>query len=117
MITRHWRALARPERAHEYVVHLQKKTFPQLRKLPGFIDASILRRDQPRGVEFLVLTHWRSAEDIRAFVDAHRPLPDATRLADAPFWNEAQARFLRDEIREDADWAPVVDQLNLMLHA
>ena len=54
--------------------------------------------------------------EIQAFVAAHRPLPGDVRLADAPFWTEAQARFLRDEIREDADWAEVVDQLNLMLH-
>ena len=54
--------------------------------------------------------------DIEAFVASHRPLPGGARLADAPFWTEAQARFLRDEILEDADWAEVVDQLNLMLH-
>jgi Protein of unknown function (DUF2789) len=54
--------------------------------------------------------------DIQAFVTAHRPLPGGARLADAPFWTEAQAQFLRDEIRDDADWAEVVDQLNLMLH-
>ena len=54
--------------------------------------------------------------DIQAFVEAHRPLPGDARLADAPFWTEAQARFLRQEILEDADWAEVIDQLNLMLH-
>ena len=54
--------------------------------------------------------------DIQAFVAAHRGLPNGARLADAPFWTEAQSRFLRDEIREDADWAGVVDQLNVMLH-
>lgn len=54
--------------------------------------------------------------DIQAFVASHRPLPGDARLADAPFWSEAQARFLRDEVLEDADWAEVVDQLNLMLH-
>jgi hypothetical protein len=42
-------------------------------------------------------------------------LADAVRLADAPFWSQAQAQFLREEIYEDADWAEVVDQLNLML--
>jgi heme-degrading monooxygenase HmoA len=67
MISRHWRALARPERAHEYVVHLQAKTFPELRKLAGFLGATLLRRDQPQGVEFIVITNWLSAESIRAF--------------------------------------------------
>jgi hypothetical protein len=53
---------------------------------------------------------------IQAFVDAHRPLPGDVRLHEAPFWTEAQARFLRDEFKEDAAWAPAVDQLNMMLH-
>ena len=55
--------------------------------------------------------------DIQAFVAQHRPLSGGLRLADAPFWSGAQARFLREEILEDADWAEVIDQLNLMLHA
>ena len=69
MISRHWRALARTERAHEYVVHLQQKTIPSLHKLPGFLGATILRRDQSQGVEFVIVTNWMSAEAIRAFVD------------------------------------------------
>ena len=73
MIARHWRALARAERAHEYVAHLQDTTFPELRKLPGFLDATILRRDQSQGVEFVVVTHWVSAEAIRTFATG----PDA----------------------------------------
>lgn len=32
------------------------------------------------------------------------------------FWSKSQARFLRDEILADADWAEVVDELNLRLH-
>ena len=55
------------------------------------------------------------ATAIAQFVDAHRPLADDIRLADAPFWSTAQAQFLREEINEDADWAEIVDQLNLML--
>jgi hypothetical protein len=55
--------------------------------------------------------------DIQAFVGSHRPLAGGALLADAPFWTPSQAKFLRDEIMEDADWAEVVDQLNLMLHA
>ena len=54
---------------------------------------------------------------IDRFVSAHRPLADSVRLADANFWSPAQAQFLREEIAEDADWAEVVDQLNLMLRA
>jgi hypothetical protein len=52
---------------------------------------------------------------IETFITGHRPLPGATRLADAPFWSPAQATFLREEITEDADWAELVDQLNAAL--
>jgi hypothetical protein len=71
MIARHWRALAHADRAHEYIVHLQQHTFPGLAGLPGFLGAKILRRDEPRGVEFVVITHWTSAEAIRAFSPGH----------------------------------------------
>ncbi|SEK98651.1 Protein of unknown function [Pseudoxanthomonas sp. GM95] len=54
---------------------------------------------------------------IRAFIGQHAPLPDAMRLEEAPFWSEAQSQLLREERIDDADWATVVDQLNLALHA
>lgn len=54
---------------------------------------------------------------IDAFIAQHRPLADNVRLADAPFWSPAQAQFLREEFEEDADWAPLVDQLNVRLRA
>jgi hypothetical protein len=55
------------------------------------------------------------AAEIEQFIATHRPLPDGVRLADATFWTPSQAQFLREEIGEDADWAEVVDQLNLSL--
>ena len=54
--------------------------------------------------------------DIEKFVTTHSPLKPGLKLADAGFWSASQAAFLRKEILEDADWAEVVDQLNLMLH-
>jgi len=54
---------------------------------------------------------------IEAFIKAHAPLHDSVQLADAPFWTESQASFLREELREDADWAELVDQLNAALRA
>ncbi|MCY1537678.1 hypothetical protein D9M68_731840 [compost metagenome] len=52
---------------------------------------------------------------IERFIREHSPLAATCKLADAPFWSTAQAAFLREEILEDADWAEVVDQLNVML--
>jgi uncharacterized protein DUF2789 len=54
---------------------------------------------------------------IERFIATHRPLPDMVPLAGAPFWTPSQAAFLSEELREDADWAEVVDQLNLRLRS
>jgi heme-degrading monooxygenase HmoA len=67
LISRHWRGLARADRADEYVQHLHNETFPLLNAIPGFISASILRRVVSEGVEFLVMTQWASLEAIHAF--------------------------------------------------
>jgi hypothetical protein len=52
---------------------------------------------------------------IDAFVSEHR-LTDDIKLIDAPFWTPQQAKFLKEELRVDAEWAPVVDELNELLH-
>lgn len=52
---------------------------------------------------------------IDEFVTAHQ-LPDDIKLSDAAFWTPQQARFLKEELREDAEWAPIVDELNVLLH-
>ncbi|KJZ50398.1 MULTISPECIES: DUF2789 domain-containing protein [Pseudomonas] len=52
---------------------------------------------------------------IEQFVTTHSPLKPELKLADAFFWTDSQQAFLREEILEDADWAEVVDELNLML--
>lgn len=67
MISRQWRALARAEHAEDYVTHLRSETFPSLTALQGFVNASILRRAVPNGVEFIVITNWSSAAAIQAF--------------------------------------------------
>ena len=52
---------------------------------------------------------------IDQFIASHSPLKPDLHLADAFFWTAGQAQFLREEILDDADWAEVVDQLNVML--
>ena len=59
--------MARPVESQNYVEHLRKDTFPALKAIPGFIDASILRRTVAGGVEFLVVTRWASMAAIEAF--------------------------------------------------
>ena len=55
-------------------------------------------------------------QSIDDFIARHAPLPNEVRLADAPFWNDSQRALLRDEWIEDAEWAPIVDELNARLH-
>jgi len=61
MISRQWRGLAQPHRAQDYIEHLRSETFPALRTIPGFIDASILSRPFGQGVEFLIVTRWNGS--------------------------------------------------------
>lgn len=70
MISRQWRGVARSDRAAKYEDHLRTDTFPKLRRLPGFLDASILRRPTENGVEFLVVTTWESLGAIASFAGA-----------------------------------------------
>jgi hypothetical protein len=66
---------------------------------------------------FLQLGLPSGRSEIDQFVAAHRPLANSIELADASFWTPGQAQFLREEISDDADWAELVDQLNVMLRA
>jgi Protein of unknown function (DUF2789) len=56
-----------------------------------------------------------SPDDIEAFIEKHRPLPQAEPLANAVFWTQEQAKFLREARQEYSDWAEVVDELNCLL--
>jgi len=67
MISRHWRGVAKSQHADDYVQHLRSETFSRLSKIPGFISASILRRNVQRGVEFLIVTNWESIGAIERF--------------------------------------------------
>lgn len=67
MIERHWTALAKPGMSEAYVRHLEKETFPKLKKIPGFVGGSILRRPVANMTEFVVVTLWEDVEAIREF--------------------------------------------------
>jgi len=67
MISRQWRGLTHPNRAQDYIKHLRAETFPELRKIPGFVDASILSRPLGAGTEFLIVTRWESIDALARF--------------------------------------------------
>lgn len=55
-----------------------------------------------------------SAEAIDMFIAEHS-ISDSQRIHQATFWNDAQARFLCEALLQDAEWAPVVDDLSKRL--
>ena len=57
-----------------------------------------------------------SEQDIRAFIDSHRPLAGEVKITEAPFWTDAQKAALKEMLLQDADWAEVEDQLYVALH-
>lgn len=57
-----------------------------------------------------------SDAEIEVFIRTHSHLAGGISLADAPYWTPTQATFLREEILRDADWAEVIDHLNVRLH-
>ena len=67
MISRHWRGIAKPGHAEAYLRHLRAETFPGLAAIPGFVEASVLRREIDGGIEFQVVTVWDSMKAIEAF--------------------------------------------------
>lgn len=52
--------------------------------------------------------------NIRRFIQQHS-LPPSTVLMEAPFWNQAQADFIREGLLEDSDWAEMIDLLDTLL--
>lgn len=56
-----------------------------------------------------------SDTEIDAFIKANQ-LPDEVSLKEAPFLDEQQKMFIREEWRLDAVWSLVIDELNARLH-
>ena len=57
----------------------------------------------------------RSNEAMDAFINKNGSLPSGVELYKADFWSTSQANFLKQMKDEDADWAEIVDQLDVML--
>ncbi len=69
MIVRTWSATADAAGAGSYSSYFEGTLLPELRKLPGFNGAYLLRRDlgEDGVVELTTHTFWESPEVIRAF--------------------------------------------------
>jgi Protein of unknown function (DUF2789) len=56
-------------------------------------------------------------DSIRAFVKANRPLPMTVRLYEAPFWTPGQAQLIEQKLKDDGEWALLIDTLNAQLRS
>lgn len=67
MIVRAWRGKASVAKAGAYPEHFRKNVLPELKSVPGFVGASLLKQTTDTGIEYLVLTRWASMDAIRGF--------------------------------------------------
>jgi len=65
---------------------------------------------------FLQLGLPAGKAEIAAFIRDHQ-LAEDVRVSEAPYWNDGQRQFLREQLVVDADWAIIVDELSEALHA
>lgn len=81
MIIRSWKGETAKDQSGHYLNHLRRSVIPDLRKIHGFKDIFVLRREIETGYEFSVLTLWESMDVIRQFAgeDTDRAVvpPDA----------------------------------------
>ena len=72
--------------------------------------------DTPRMTNlFLQLGLQADDQSIAGFIVDHQ-LPTEVSILEAPFWNEGQRQFLAEQLKADAAWTIVIDQLNESLH-
>lgn len=64
---------------------------------------------------FLQLGLDASEQGIARFIEGHQLAADVL-MADAPYWSDAQRQFLAEQLKADAVWAVIVDQLSESLH-
>lgn len=85
MIARMWRGYALPEKADEYVNHLQTSVLPELRQIDGFQEIYLMRQETSEAVEFIVLTIWESMDAIHKFAGENAEIAVVAPAAQALF--------------------------------
>ncbi|SRR5713226_267302 len=66
-ILRRWSARTTESQLPKYLEHFSKNVVPELRRVPGYLGATVSTRLLESEVEIVVETTWRSLESIRAF--------------------------------------------------
>jgi uncharacterized protein YciI/heme-degrading monooxygenase HmoA len=66
-ILRRWSARATEVQLPKYLEHFSKNVLPELRRVPGYLGATVSHCRCESEIEILVETTWRSLESIRNF--------------------------------------------------
>ena len=67
MIARIWHGWTSRDDADAYERFLREKMFPSIDRVPGFVGAELLRRDDGDEIAFVTITRFESFESVRAF--------------------------------------------------
>lgn len=72
MIARLWSARTTPALSDSYLHHFEQAVQTELRRIPGFLGATVGTSPTPGAVEILVTTYWASFSAIDAFAGSDR---------------------------------------------
>jgi len=79
-IARIWRGHVRAAEADAYQKHLDEGGVRKIRKIAGNAGVQMFRRDEGETTEFVVISYWKTAADIKNFTGPEwekvKPLPD-----------------------------------------
>ena len=67
MIARIWHGWTAPENADAYEEFLRTKMFPSIQRVPGYLGADLLRREDGQEIAFVTITRFESLDAVRAF--------------------------------------------------
>jgi len=67
VIARIWHGWTAPENADAYEEFLRTKMFPSIQRVPGYLGADLLRRDDGQEIAFVTITRFESLDAVRAF--------------------------------------------------
>jgi heme-degrading monooxygenase HmoA len=67
-----WAGRAKPGREIDYVAHLEAAVLPEIKALPGYRGAQVMRGAGKAAESFVVLTYWSDLDAVEAFAGPDR---------------------------------------------
>jgi antibiotic biosynthesis monooxygenase (ABM) superfamily enzyme len=67
VIVRLWHGWTTPENAAAYEEFLRSKMFPSIHRVPGYLGADLLRREDGGEIAFVTITRFESLDAVHAF--------------------------------------------------